>query len=1400
MPESLAAGRYCVVRLLGEGARKRVYLVHDARLDRDVALALIKIEGLDDAGLARIRREAQAMGRLGDHPHIVTVHDIGEEGAQPFIVSQYMAGGSIDDLLRRAEGHRLPIAQCLRLGEELCQALDHAHARHVIHRDLKPGNVWLTAQGAAQLGDFGLAVAVDQPRLTVEGMMVGTVTYMPPEQALGRSVDARSDLYALGAMLYEMVTGRPPFLGDDAVSIISQHMNTPPVAPSWHNPELPRALEALILRLLAKAPEDRPESAAAVRQALQAISATTGGPAATAGAMPERNPLDRLAGGVFVGREAELDELRAALEDALSGRGRLMMVVGEPGIGKTRTADEFSTYARLRKAQVLWGRCYEGEGAPAYWPWVQSIRSYVHDRDPRLLLSELGSAASDIAQIVSEVRERLPGLPAPAPMAPEEARFRLFDGITTFLRNASRSEPLVLVLDDLHWADKSSLLLLQFLARELRGARLLVIGTYRDMELGRQHPLAQTLAELAREQLSERVVLRGLSEHDVGRFIEITAGLKPPKALVATVYAETEGNPFFVNEVVRLLVADGRLQHPEKVRSWSVDIPQGVREVVTRRLDRLSAECNRVLATAAVIGREFSLELLARLVDLPSDKLLEVLEEAAAARVIAEVPRTVGVYAFAHALIRETLYGELTTTRRVRLHRQIGEALEALYGANPEPHLAELSYHFFEAAQGGDVDRAIAYAVRAGDRARSLMAHEQAAHHYEMGLQALELHERRDSGRCRMLLMLSDSLWCAGEYDRAKTVALEAAELARRLGLAEELARAALAVGGRLLTFAALQPDEVLIRLVDEALAALGADDGTLRANLLSRVVEEITFAAPYERRAQLCDEAIAMARRLGDPTVLAHALRSAHWGLWVPENTRERLAMADEVIALGRHTSDRVLQLEGFFLRMSDLVELGDVEIAQAAYGSFRQLTEEVRIHYYRWGVEILGVMLAFTSGRLGEIEAMAQQALQLGQETQNTNAALVFGIHMSLLLRNLGRQNELEAFIAALDLYPLIAPNLRAVRAMLYLETDRLGEARSELDQLMTQVGELQHNLAWLFTIAYLSEIAARLGAVEHARTLYPVLEPFADLNVTVGPVVPLGSAARYLALLAATLGRRGDAVRSFEAALSLNGRMGMKHALAATQIDYAELLLARAADGDQAKALEHLNRALDTGQALGIKPMVERSLALKLRAQGVATGERDTSIDAVAAAVHRESPDLRRHAAPDGTVTILFSDIEDSTAMTERMGDQRWLQVLRAHNSIVRDQIGKHGGFEVKAQGDGFMVAFQSARRALECAIAIQRAFADHGVWQPDEPLRVRIGLHAGEVVREGQDFFGKNVILAARIAAQARGGEILVSALLRELTESAGQFTFGASRAIELKGLSGARNVHAVGWQT
>ena len=272
-PTSFAGGRYKVKKFLGEGGKKKVYLAHDTTLDRDVAFALIKTEKLDEVARTRIIREVQAMGRLGDHPNIVTVYDFGDHEGQPYIVLPLMPGGDVEGLIEKAPEHRLPLEKAIEIARSVCQGLEFAHAKGIIHRDLKPGNVWMSADGTAKIGDFGLAVAVDLSRLTQSGMMVGTVAYMPPEQAMGGKVTTKADLYSLGAMLYEMVTGRPPFVGDDSVSIIGQHINTPPVSPAWHRADLPPALETLIMQLLEKDPEKRPESATVVLQALESIEA-----------------------------------------------------------------------------------------------------------------------------------------------------------------------------------------------------------------------------------------------------------------------------------------------------------------------------------------------------------------------------------------------------------------------------------------------------------------------------------------------------------------------------------------------------------------------------------------------------------------------------------------------------------------------------------------------------------------------------------------------------------------------------------------------------------------------------------------------------------------------------------------------------------------------------------------------------------------------------------------------------------------------------------------------------------------------------------------------------------------------------------------------------------------------
>ena len=534
------------------------------------------------------------------------------------------------------------------------------------------------------------------------------------------------------------------------------------------------------------------------------------------------DPAAQAARGAFVGREPELAQLVDGLEDAFAGRGRLFLLAGHPGIGKSRLTEELTAQARARGARVLVGRCWEAGGAPAYWPWVQSLRAYVRESDTALLRSQLGVGATDLAHIVPELRRHFPELTEPPALQSEGARFRLFDATAEFLRSASENRPILLVLDDLHAADVPSLLLLRFLARELGSIRMLLLGAYRDVDPIPGPSLTEMLAEVAREPVTRRLSLGGLSPHELAEYVELTSSQSASSELVAALHEETEGNPLFVGEIVRLLAVEGlRSKSAAEVR---LAIPQSVRDVIARRLTHLSGECYWMLVLASVLGREFALDALARVSGLSADELLDALDEAMAARVVSDVPGVHGRLRFAHVLIRDSLYDGLTSARRVRLHRLAVEALAALYGAEPGPHLAELAHH---SIAGRDFDRGLRYAARAADRALALLAYEESARLCEAALDALALGDLRDEKtRCELLLSLGEAEARAGNTAGAKRAFLNAADIARSLGLARELARAAAGYGGRIV-WARAGGDDRLVPLLEEG--AGGAHRGGRR-------------------------------------------------------------------------------------------------------------------------------------------------------------------------------------------------------------------------------------------------------------------------------------------------------------------------------------------------------------------------------------------------------------------------------------------------------------------------------------------------------------------------------------------------------------------------------------------
>ena len=1421
LPASLGDGRYTVKGFLGEGGRKRVYLAHDSKLDRDVAFAVIKTEGLDADGLARVQREAQAMGRLGDHQHIVTVFDTGEDTstgsgrAEPFIVSQYMAGGDLAAVLRQREDHKLPIEAAVRVAEQVCSGLEHAHARGIVHRDLKPGNIWFDSPGVAKIGDFGLAVALDRSRLTMAGMMVGTASYMPPEQAMGGETTFASDLYALGCVLYEMVTGRPPFVGDDTVAVISQHVNTAPVSPTWHNPDCPPGLETLILRMLEKDPKKRPESATEVHEALASVGrGSTPSPQPAASEAPQAEQANPIYRRTFVGREQELKQLEGAFDAALSGRGSLLMIVGEPGIGKTTVTEQLATYVGMRGGRSLVGHCYEeGSLSLPYLPFVEMMRSYVVQSEGEQLREQLGSGAADVARIVSEVRDRVNVTPAGA-SSPEEERFRLFQAVAAFLRNASGAQALCLVLEDLHDADKGTMEMLVHLARNLAGARILLVGTYRDVEVDRTHPLSAALAELRRIESFQRIPLRGLSPDEVSRMVSHIAGQEIPFELGEAIYRQTEGNPLFVQELIRNAAEEGLIKREGGQWVATVDslinyIPEGLRDVIGRRLSRLSEECNRILAVAAVVGRDFAVDVLRTVVAVTEEELLTALEEAISVSLIEEMRGQRELrYRFTHAFFRQTLYEEMIAPRRLRMHNEVAKALEEHYAGHEEEHAAELAEHFSHSSTEDDLRKAVEYGELAAARSASVYAYGEAARHLEQALEVQEVLDPKDGeARLGLLAELTTALLSAGEPERVLAdVAKRAFELAEKLGGGTRAARIAETAVWALVyqqgppTFAT--PD---YRAWCERIGAHAAPDSRERVLADAFLSWSYWLAKEQERCWDLRRTALDLARRLGDPEALAFAMLAFIFYGAPQRWDRERLRVAQELQDVPRSELAPNLRAQLLYSLAALLVNGGDRGSADRYWNELDGYAERVPEPYvYAWQKQSESLRLR-AKGELEKTLAVAQDLVAgAGARGIPLFGQLMGGYAASPALEYLGRFGEMET----LQWVWSTLPYGEAIVAHQLAAAGKTEEAQRQVRRIISErrIGD-KDDWADDITLSCLLAASVRVGDLESTALLYERMAGAEDWYVFTGFTF-----ARPMGMAALLLGDPAAARKLLETALEVAGRVGDRIETALAHFGLARVLFEHFPD-DRAEAAEHLNFATREFQAMKMQPALEDAMRLKLRFQGITSSDINTSIDTVARVVAREQPDLRSHAAPDGTVTIMFSDIEGSTAMADRLGDSKFMEVLREHNAIIREQVKAHGGFEVKSEGDGFMVAFQSAGKALACATAIQRALSarndSRGVgFQPDgggaghppsaQPVKVRIGLHAGEVIKEGEDFFGRNVIMAARVASQANGGEILVSSVVKALVEGS-DVAWREKRTVELKGLSGEHEIWALEWQ-
>src|SRR5437870_1628100 len=923
------------------------------------------------------------------------------------------------------------------------------------------------------------------------------------------------------------------------------------------------------------------------------------------------------AGPVFVGRQRELAELRAGLEDAVGGRGRFFLVVGEAGIGKTRLAEELAREAAERGGVALWGRCWEGEGAPPYWPWVQVIRALLQGVPAEELRPAVGAGAPYLVPLVPELGERFRDLPAlsTSPRS-EHARFYLFDAVATLLRSAAQRTPLVLVLDDLQWADAPSLLLLQFLAHELRDVRILLLGTYREVEVRQAPAVAEILGALGRD--GHHVPLRGLGEEEVRRFLEETIGRSPAPVLVRAVHRETEGNPFFVDEIVRLLVAERALERHEDPSPGRFPVPQGVREAIRRRLAPLPPPAREALALASVVGREFDLAILHRACGLDPEALLETLGPALAREIVVREPGGVGRYRFAHALIRETLYEELGPAERIRLHGQIGEVLEEFHRTDPTPPLTALAHHFLEAAPARGADKALVYSTRAGRHAAASLAYEAAAAHFQSALEVLGLARPGDEReRCELLLARGDVQWKSGDGRGARETFQQAAEIARRIGDAPLLARSALGFAGegsRLLWVRSGVVDQPRIELLEEALHRLGDGDPGLRARLLARLAINLYWDPQAARVLALSEEALTLARQLGDPGQLAAALRARLIALWRPETAEERLAIADEIVSLGQRTGDRELSLLGHRFRIVGFLEFGDVVAADREIEAWAQIAGELRQPLYLTDLAMWRATRAIMDGRLPDGEEQAKRAAEPGQREHGAQPTMrhqiqtfVLHVHQGRLDQPVGRSQPRSDVPA-----PMF---LRCARAFWWSEMDRKAEAQLELAALAKEGFPLPHDGAWVVSMGLLSAVAAELNDRASAERLYDLLVPYAGrVGIAAAGLACSGSVSYHLGLLASTLGRVADAIRHYEDATTVHERMGARPFLAWTQLAHARLLLTRDAGARRREAAALLTSALATARELGMDGLVAKVRHLGLDTAAAVDGQEPADGDAV------------------------------------------------------------------------------------------------------------------------------------------------------------------------------------------
>ena len=906
---------------------------------------------------------------------------------------------------------------------------------------------------------------------------------------------------------------------------------------------------------------------------------------------------------LLFGRDALLARARAALDETSRGRGRFVLLSGESGVGKTRMLDAVAGAARERGARVARGGCREA-GGPAFAPWSQALESlFTASSDAELATLADGTTGAWLALLVPVLRERLPSLASiePGELHRPESRWSCFGAVARALSAAAAVRPLVLLLDDLHWADVASLRLVEFLLSDLPRHPILLVGVHRDERFAPEHPLTAVVGEAARLEVGEVLRVERLAQDEVARILAALVGRPPPPAVAHAVHARTAGNPFFVVQVARE-IAPKLAGTPVAWEEALARVPTAVRQVVGGRLAHLAERTRDVLALAAVAGPEFDLALAQRASEHAPDDVLDALEEAVAARILEEVPGAPGRLRFVHALIHETITTDLPPLRRARLHRAVGEALEVLFADHPEPPAASLAHHFHQAADVGAAAPAVRWAIRAGDMEMRQAAYEEAAAHYEHAVSRLGPVALEPGPRFDLLLALGRARHLGlGDYVQAREAFRAAAAVARELCDPARLAETALAYAA-IPQSSVPEVEEPCRAVLEDALGAQPPEAALARARLRARLGAFLANDPRHQAEAvQLATRALASARELDDPRTILEALVALQRALRLQgiASPEERLALSAEAAGLAGRVGDAILEMVVDGQRIAPYLELGKGLDADAAIAQYAALAERVRAPAWRWLVPVLRAMQQLLHGELGRVESTALAALPIAARVPDSVARFVLSTLLFVLRREQGRLAEIEGPMRAIVDRFAALPSPRAWLALLLVECGRADEARHEVDRLAREgLASFAGTEGWRASLAALAEAVVALGDGANAARLYAELLPAERYCLVVGDgVLCLGPAARVLGSLAAFLERWDEAEAHFGRALELSQSLGSPTWAARTRLDFGRALVRRGRPEDRARAQKFLRDASDAA-ALGMARVAAEARALASR----------------------------------------------------------------------------------------------------------------------------------------------------------------------------------------------------------